>query len=162
MRTTCLHFSEHTHTHFYFFFCGAMIGLGILCMWRLLCHGTLDPVLRVLAFIYLFHNYSFANTVAFTKVMLLAFGITFGSSCPIYFSISATVKLFASHVYKVYPFPLFPSALFDVCLFALTFITQDLIYAIQALYCRDTSPALRDSLSSPGCPRANNPPASRR
>lgn len=129
-----------------------MIGLGILCMRRLLCHGTLEPVLRVLAFICLFHIYSFANTVAFAKVMLVAFGITFGSSSPIYFSISGTVKLFASHVYKVYTFPLFPSALFDVCLFVLTFITQDLIYAIQALYCRDTSPALRDSLSSPGCP----------
>lgn len=152
MRTTCLHFSEHTHMHFYFFFCGAMIGLGTLCMRRLLCHGTRHPILQVLAFIcLLFHNYRYANMVAFTKVMLIALGITFGSSCPIYFSISATVKLFASHVYKVHTSSSFLQLLFDVCLFALTFLTQDLIYATQSLYCKDTSLALY-SLSSPGCP----------
>lgn len=127
MRTTCLHFSEYTHMHFYFFFCGAMIGLGTLCMWRLLCHGTLDPTLQVLAFNCLFHNYRFANTVAFTKVMLVACGITFGSSCPIHFSISATVKLFASHVYKVYTFPSFLQ-------FCLTFVFSPYLYNPRTAY----------------------------
>lgn len=67
---------------------------------------------------YLFCSYNFANSVAFTAVVHITFGITLHVFCPISFPISATPKPFSSHIHKACSFPFFHSILFDICLYA--------------------------------------------